>query len=114
MANIELLKQNIFTGGLEKQFKAGLTDNVNLSFAKESGFAMQILKANEYLAKLDPISIRDSIVQVALTGITLNPALKYAYLIPRAGKCTLDISYMGMIKILTDAGFVKNIDAAIV
>ena len=29
-------------------------------------------------------------------------------------KCILDISYMGMIKILTDAGAVKNVDAGVI
>jgi recombination protein RecT len=44
--------------------------------------------------------------------------LKYAYLVPRKVKgdlkCILDISYMGMIKILTDAGAVKNVDAGVI
>lgn len=112
MADIEKLKQTIVSA--KKSFEVALTPETKLSFAQESGFAMQILKANDYLSKLDPDSIRDSIIQVALVGLTLNPALKYAYLIPRGGKCTLDISYIGMIKILTDAGFIKNIDAAVV
>lgn len=111
MANIELLQKTITTA--KTAFLAADRDQV-LDFAKEAGFAMQVLKANDYLAKLDQNSIRDSIIQVALTGLTLNPALKFAYLIPRGGKCTLDISYIGMIKILTDAGTVKNIDAAVV
>lgn len=111
MANIELLKKTITLA--KQSFLAADKDQV-LDFAKEAGFAMQILKANDYLAKLDQDSIKDSIIQVALTGLTLNPALKFAYLIPRGGKCTLDISYIGMIKILTDAGTVKNIDAAVV
>jgi len=111
MANIELLKKTITSA--QKSFLIADKENI-LDFAKESGFAMQILKSNDYLSKLNPDSIRDSIIQIALTGLTLNPALKFAYLIPRGGKCTLDISYMGMIKILTDAGTVKNIDAAVV
>ena len=111
MANIELLQKTITLA--RKSFLAADKDQV-LDFAKEAGFAIQILKANDYLAKLDQNSIRDSIIQVALTGLTLNPALKFAYLIPRGGKCTLDISYIGMIKILTDAGTVKNIDSAVV
>jgi recombination protein RecT len=68
--------------------------------------------------KCDPDSVKHAIVNVALTGITLNPALKYAYLVPRKVrnelKCILDISYIGMIKILTDAGAVKNVDAGVI
>jgi recombination protein RecT len=100
----------------EKQFTA--SNEYKMNFNREAGFAIQILTNNEYLMKCDPNSVKDSIVNVALTGITLNPALKYAYLVPRKVKgelkCILDISYMGMIKILTDAGAVKNVDAGVI
>lgn len=96
----------------QKQFEA--SNEFNMNFNREASFAIQILTANPYLSKLDPISIRNSVVNIALTGLTLNPALKYAYLVPRNGKCVLDISYMGLIKLLTDAGAVKSIDAAVI
>jgi recombination protein RecT len=100
----------------EKQFSA--SNEYKMNFNREAGFAIQILTNNPYLMKCDPNSVKDSIVNVALTGITLNPALKYAYLVPRKVKgdlkCILDISYMGMIKILTDAGAVKNVDAGVI
>lgn len=96
----------------QKQFE--VSNEFKMNFNREAGFAIQILTNNEYLIKCEPESIRHSVVNVALTGLTLNPALKYAYLIPRKGKCILDISYMGMIKILTDAGAVKNVDAGVI
>ncbi len=100
----------------EKQFTA--SNEYKMNFNREAGFAIQILTNNPYLMKCDPNSVKDSVVNVALTGITLNPALKYAYLVPRKVKgdlkCILDISYMGMIKILTDAGAVKNVDAGVI
>jgi recombination protein RecT len=34
---------------------------------------------------------------VAAIGITLNPASKLAYLVPRDGMVCLDISYMGLL-----------------
>lgn len=111
MADIEILQKTIASAS--KPFELANKDKA-LDFAKEAGFAMQILKGNDYLAKLSPESIRDSIINVALCGLTLNPALKFAYLIPRGQKCVLDISYIGMIKILTDAGAVKNIDASVI
>jgi recombination protein RecT len=85
-----------------------------MNFNREAGFAIQLLTQNEFLASCEQESIRNAVVNVALTGLTLNPALKYAYLIPRKGKCILDISYMGMIKVLTDAGAVKNVDAGVI
>jgi len=100
----------------EKAFKNA--NPHNMSFAQESGFAMLVMQENPYLLNCKPESILSSIASVALTGITLNPAMKFAYLIPRRSKdglkCCLDISYIGMIKILTDAGAVKNIASEVV
>ena len=107
-------KQLVFTA--QKQFE--VSNEYKMNFNREAGFAIQILTNNPYLMKCDANSVKDAIVNVALTGITLNPALKYAYLVPRKVKgdlkCILDISYMGMIKILTDAGAVKNVDAGVI
>lgn len=103
-------KRLVFTA--QKQFE--VSNEYKMNFNREAGFAIQILMNNQALMRCDPESIKHSVVNVALTGLTLNPALKYAYLIPRKGKCVLDISYMGMIKILTDAGAVKNIDAGVI
>lgn len=107
-------KQLVFMA--QKQFE--VSNEYKMNFNREAGFAIQILTNNPYLMKCDANSVKDSIVNVALTGITLNPALKYAYLVPRKVKgdlkCILDISYMGMIKILTDAGAVKNVDAGVI
>ena len=107
-------KQLVFTA--QKQFE--VSNEYKMNFNREAGFAIQILTNNPYLMKCDANSVKDAIVNVPLTGITLNPALKYAYLVPRKVKgdlkCILDISYMGMIKILTDAGAVKNVDAGVI
>lgn len=90
----------------------------NMNFNREANFAVQILESNSYLMKARPESIRNAIINVSLTGLTLNPALKYAYLVPRNSKeglnIVLDISYIGMIKLLTDAGAVKNVDAGVI
>jgi len=100
----------------QKQFEA--SNEYKMNFNREAGFAIQILMNNPYLMKADPLSVKDAVVNIALTGLTLNPALKYAYLVPRKVKsdlkCILDISYIGMIKILTDAGAVKNVDAGVI
>lgn len=85
-----------------------------LDFNREANFAVQILDANSYLRSLDAQSIINSVTNISLIGLTLNPAMKYAYLIPRNNKCTLDISYIGMVKLLTDAGTVKNIVSDVV
>ena len=80
----------------------------------ELGFAVQIIEANPSLKSCSMASIQNSIINVARLGSTLNPAMKLCYLIPRKGQCVLDISYVGLSKILTDGGDVKYITASIV
>ena len=89
-----------------------------MNYSQECGFAIMAIQNNPFLLNCSPDSMKSAIINVALTGISLNPALKYAYLVPRRInnelRATLDISYMGMIKILTDAGAVKNVSADVV
>lgn len=88
------------------------------TFLKEASFAMQHLGKNSYLATSTQKSILESVLNVAQIGLTLNPALKLAYLVPRrVGNevvCTLEPSYQGLCKLATDTGSVKNIYAEIV
>jgi recombination protein RecT len=105
-------KNKVLVFQAQKQFEA--SNEYKMNFLREAGFAIQILTGNDFLAGCEQQSIINSVVNVSLTGLTLNPALKYAYLIPRNGKCILDISYIGMIKVLTDAGAVKNVDAGVI
>ncbi|MBN8573693.1 MAG: recombinase RecT, partial [Candidatus Kapabacteria bacterium] len=88
-----------------------------IDFDKEKAFAIQILNNSEYLfaaAQQNPESLMNAVYNVALTGLTLNPVLKFAYLLPRKKKVILEPSYMGLIKILTDAGVVKSIRSYVV
>lgn len=99
-----------------KKFQSANTFEMN--YAQECGFAIMAIQNNPYLLNCSPESMQSAVINVALTGISLNPALKFAYLVPRKTKdelkAVLDISYMGMIKILTDAGAVKNVAADVV
>lgn len=89
--------------------------NLNkLDFAREKEFMIQKFQENPYLLTMNPDTIRNVLVNCALIGITLNPSLKLAYPVPRKGRLCLDVSYMGLIKIVTDTGSVKSIDAAVV
>lgn len=90
-------KQFIASGGTDEQF------------VKEAGFALQMIRNNDYLGTMDRQSIIDSVVNVALTGLTLNPELRLGYLIPRKGKMYFQSSYMGKREILLRSGMVKNI-----
>lgn len=83
----------------------------------EEVFAVQALMKNDYslsVAKNNPQSVKLAMINVAATGLTLNPANAYAYLVPRDGAIVLDISYKGLIKIATDTGAVMWARADIV
>jgi recombination protein RecT len=78
-----------------------------LSFEKEAGFAIQVLMANDYaqgIAMSNRQSVISAVTNVAAIGISLNPAKRQAYLVPRDGKICLDISYMGLLDLAIQSG----------
>lgn len=89
----------------------------SITFKRESEFAMQIFANNDYLAKIaaqNGTSTRSAVMNIAAIGITLNPAQKLAYLVPRKGSICLDISYMGLMHIAQQSGAIKWCQSAIV
>ncbi|MCO4149665.1 RecT family recombinase [Citrobacter freundii] len=104
MSNIvEFVKQQ------EPLFVGAVTDQ-SVTWAKESQFAIQYFQRNDYLAKTalsNPTSAQNAIINVAAIGITLNPASKLAYLVPRDGMVCLDISYMGLLHLAQSTGSIK-------
>lgn len=95
-----------FVYGAEDSFQSVLVDR-SINFEREAGFAIQVLTAGDYIAKLaanDRQSVVNAVTNIAAIGISLNPAKKQAYLVPRKGKICLDISYMGLIDLAVQAG----------
>lgn len=89
----------------------------SMKFGDEEIFAMQMLTKNDYVfrvANKAPNSVHMAMLNVASTGLTLNPAMGYAYLVPRDGAIHLDISYKGLIKIATDTGAIEWVRAEVV
>lgn len=76
---------------------------------REISFALQIINKSSYLQGCNQESKFAAVINVANIGLTLNPAAKEAYLVPRDGKCCLDPSYIGLVKLLTDSGSVKSV-----
>lgn len=98
-----------FVNQQEPLFSKALSDE-SVSWAKESQFAMQLFQRNEYLTRTalsNPVSAQNAIINVAAIGITLNPASKLAYLVPRDGMVCLDISYMGLLHLAQATGAIK-------
>jgi phage RecT family recombinase len=93
-----------------------------LDFTAEQTFAIQLLNNNDYLKKValeNPLSLQAAVINVAAIGLSLNPAKKQAYLIPRnvkhgdrwVSKIFLEPSYMGLCDLATASGSIKWVQA---
>jgi len=115
MANeVATVEQNIFK--LEGAFKRVCVDR-SIVFEREAEFAIQAIYANDYalkIAQANPQSVRDAVTNIAAIGISLNPAKKQAYLIPRKGGISLVISYMGLLDLAIQSGSIMWGQAEIV
>lgn len=103
---------NDLIGFVNDQKEAFLSNVVDekVNFAAESQFAVQALQGNKFLydtAYKNSDSLRNAIINVAAIGISLNPANKHAYLVPRDGKVCLDVSYMGLLHLAMSTGSIK-------
>jgi len=114
MSDLQVLSNEIY--GLRDTFEQVATDR-NVHFEREAQFACQLFAANPYLLKVamqNRGSVMAAVTNVAAIGITLNPALKLAYLVPRSGKVCLDISYMGLMHLAMLSGSIKWVKAEVV
>lgn len=114
MSQLQVIHSSI--QALQPKFNEVLSDK-QIGFEREAGFAMQLMQSNDYLAKVafgNQASMQAAIINVAAIGISLNPASKQAYLVPRDGKVCLDISYMGMLHLAQQTGAIQWGQARIV
>lgn len=94
-----------------------------LKYEAEAQFARQLLIGNSYLMKIAlecPKSLEAAIYNIASVGLTINPAEKLCYMITRNIKVSdgkwqtrifLEVSYMGFIRLATDSGSIKWLQA---
>lgn len=78
-----------------------------LNFEREAGFAIQVISNNDYALKIaaeNRQSVINAVTNIAAIGISLNPAKRQAYLVPRDGRICLDISYMGLLDLAIQSG----------
>lgn len=101
-----------------EQKMLGLLDKKTVE--REISFALQIINKSDVLAKCSQESKQSAVLNIANIGLTLNPALNLAYLVPRYDRaskgfvCTLMPSYQGLVKLLTDSGSVTSCEAQVV
>lgn len=80
------------------------------NFEREAQFAIQCISASDYAMKIgmsNRQSVINAVTNIAAIGISLNPAKKQAYLVPRDGKICLEISYMGLLDIAIESGSLR-------
>lgn len=88
------------------QFQAVCVDR-SISFEREASFAIQALMANSYTMQVgqqNPQSVINAVANIAAVGLSLNPAKRQAYLVPRSGKICLDIGYIGLLDLALESG----------
>lgn len=105
--DVAVIQEEIYA--VQGGFEAVLVDK-SINFEREAQFALQSLSGNEYALKI-AISNRQSVINavtnIAAIGISLNPAKKQAYLVPRDGRICLDISYMGLLDLAIASGAIR-------
>lgn len=103
--------------GMRLDFEQRIAASSPVQYAQEAHFALQQLASNTYLlgvAQNNPDSLRAALLNVAATGLSLNPVKKQAYLIPRNKAVVLDISYMGILHVAQMSGAIEWGQARIV
>lgn len=111
---IQVITQDVYA--TRNQFVNVLTDR-SLSFEREAEFAIQVITASDYATKVamqNRQSVANAITNIAAIGISLNPAKKQAYLVPRDGKICLDISYIGLMDLAMSTGAIRWAQAELV
>jgi recombination protein RecT len=112
--NLQVITDDIYS--VRDSFVAVLSDR-DINFEREAGFAIQAISRNDYSVKVAVAarqSVIDAVTNIAAIGISLNPAKKQAYLVPRDGRICLDISYMGLMDLAMATGSIKWAQAALV
>jgi len=97
-------------------FVSVLTDRT-LNFEREAEFAIQTITGNDFAMKMamqNKQSVFNAVTNIAAIGISLNPAKKQAYLVPRNRKICLDISYMGLMDLAMATGSIRWAQAELV
>lgn len=114
MSNALTIAQDIY--GARDSFAQVLTDKT-LSFEREAEFAIQTIQGNDFAARIamnNRQSVVNAVTNIAAIGISLNPAKRQAYLVPRDGKICLDISYMGLMDLAMATGSIRWAQAELV
>lgn len=93
----------------QREFFEPVISHKDITWEVEKQFAIQAITKSDYIAQVamkNKASLQNALINVAAIGISLNPALKHAYLIPRKGEICLDIGYMGLLHLAQSSGVI--------
>jgi recombination protein RecT len=94
---------------VQDDFKQLASVHNSVQWEAECNYAVQQLTKSDFATKTavgNPVSVQNAVRNIGAIGLTLNPALKYAYLVPRDRQICLDVSYMGLMHLAQDTGSV--------
>lgn len=115
MSNLTTLEKTIVEVRTSFEDLAAIHGIVN--YKSEAQFAIQAMEKNSFLAKIaitNPKSLQNAVINIAAIGLSLNPALKQAYLVPRGNEVCFDPSYIGLIHLATECKSIKWAQAEVV
>src|SRR5690606_9418749 len=100
--------------GVEVECQQLVSSHNAINWQAEQNYAMQLLSANSFalsIAQQNPVSVQNALRNAAAIGVSLNPANKHAYLIPRKSQngmaICMDISYMGLLHLAMSTGSIE-------
>ena len=105
----QLTIENVVSS-VEQECTKLISRHNDVYFGAEANYAMQLLYANDFALKIalgNPVSVQNALRNASAIGISLNPANKHAYLVPRKGSICLDISYMGLLHLAMSTGSIE-------
>ena len=105
----QLTIENVVSS-VEQECTKLISRHNDVDFGAEANYAMQLLYANDFALKIalgNPVSVQNALRNASAIGISLNPANKHAYLVPRKGNICLDISYMGLLHLAMSTGSIE-------
>lgn len=126
--NTQLNLQDVLKSAQASFEKIATSVGLDIKFYEEAVYARQLIEQNHNnarnknfsLANASPDSIKNALIQVANSGLTLSPQLGLAYLVPRwngnAGciECHLEPSYRGLRRLGIDSGAIDTAVAELV
>lgn len=98
----------------------GRSKHEDLHWAAEKQYALALIASNEKLQKCTTESTQMALLDVAFTGLSLNPVMAHAYLIPywneglKINEMTFRPSYRGLEHLVHRAGTIKSIQTVLV